>query len=94
LIDRVGAAGLRTLLLTVDTATLPNRENNVRAGFSTHLRPGLRLAWQGISHPRWTTGTFLRTIVRHGIPHCENSYATRGAPIISSNVARDFGRRD
>ncbi|MDC9835551.1 alpha-hydroxy acid oxidase [Rhizobium binxianense] len=94
LIDRVGAAGLRTLLLTVDTATLPNRENNVRAGFSTPLRPGLRLAWQGISHPRWTTGTFLRTIVRHGIPHFENSYATRGAPIISSNVTRDFGRRD
>ncbi|MBY5312304.1 alpha-hydroxy acid oxidase [Rhizobium leguminosarum] len=94
LIDRVGAAGLRTLLLTVDTATLPNRENNVRAGFSTPLRPGLRLAWQGISHPRWTTGTFLRTIARHGIPHFENSYATRGAPIISSNVARDFGRRD
>ncbi|NKK65692.1 alpha-hydroxy acid oxidase [Rhizobium leguminosarum] len=94
LIDRVGAAGLRTLLLTVDTATLPNRENNVRAGFSTPLRPGFRLAWQGISHPRWTTGTFLRTIVRHGIPHFENSYATRGAPIISSNVTRDFGRRD
>ncbi|MBY3134572.1 alpha-hydroxy acid oxidase [Rhizobium laguerreae] len=94
LIDRVGAAGLRTLLLTVDTATLPNRENNVRAGFSTPLRPGLRLAWQGISHPRWTTGTFLRTIFRHGIPHFENSYATRGAPIISSNVTRDFGRRD
>ncbi|MBY3464866.1 alpha-hydroxy-acid oxidizing protein [Rhizobium laguerreae] len=94
LIDRVGAAGLRTLLLTVDTATLPNRENNIRAGFSTPLRPGLRLAWQGISHPRWTTGTFLRTIVRHGIPHFENSYATRGAPIISSNVTRDFGRRD
>ncbi|MBX4895480.1 alpha-hydroxy acid oxidase [Rhizobium bangladeshense] len=94
LIDRVAAAGIGTLLLTVDTATLPNRENNVRAGFSTPLRPGLRLAWQGISHPRWTTGTFLRTIVRHGIPHFENSYATRGAPIISSNVTRDFGKRD
>ncbi|RUM05817.1 alpha-hydroxy acid oxidase [Rhizobium chutanense] len=94
LIDRVASAGIRTLLLTVDTATLPNRENNVRAGFSTPLRPSLRLAWQGISHPRWTTGTFLRTIARHGIPHFENSYATRGAPIISSNVTRDFGRRD
>ncbi|MBB4574316.1 alpha-hydroxy acid oxidase [Rhizobium lentis] len=94
LIDRVAAAGIGTLLLTVDTATLPNRENNVRAGFSTPLRPGLRLAWQGISHPRWTTGTFLRTIARHGIPHFENSYATRGAPIISSNVTRDFGKRD
>ncbi|MBB3979568.1 L-lactate dehydrogenase (cytochrome) [Rhizobium azooxidifex] len=94
LVDRVAAAGYETLLLTVDTATLANRENNIRAGFSTPLRPSIRLAWQGISHPRWTIGTFIRTIVRHGIPHFENSYATRGAPIIASNVMRDFGKRD
>lgn len=94
LVDRVAAAGFGTLLLTVDTATLPNRENNIRAGFSTPLRPSLALAWQGVSHPQWTIGTFLRTIARHGIPHFENSYATRGAPIIASNITRDFGRRD
>ncbi len=94
LVDRVAAAGFETLLLTVDTATLANRENNIRAGFSTPLRPSIRLAWQGVSHPRWTIGTFVRTIVRHGVPHFENSYATRGAPIIASNVMRDFGKRD
>jgi L-lactate dehydrogenase (cytochrome) len=94
LVDRVAAAGFKTLMLTVDTAALANRENNIRAGFSTPLRPGLRLAYQGVSHPRWTTGTFLRTILRHGIPHFENSYATRGAPIVSSSVMRDFGKKD
>ncbi|QSY95342.1 alpha-hydroxy-acid oxidizing protein [Rhizobium bangladeshense] len=94
LVDRVAAAGFKTLMLTVDTAALANRENNVRAGFSTPLRPGIKLAWQGLSHPRWTTGTFLRTILQHGIPHFENSYATRGAPIISSSVMRDFGKKD
>ncbi len=94
LLDRVAAAGFKTLMLTVDTAALANRENNVRAGFSTPLRPGLNLAWQGLSHPRWTTGTFIRTILRHGIPHFENSYATRGAPIISSSLMRDFGKKD
>ncbi|MFE0017867.1 alpha-hydroxy-acid oxidizing protein [Mesorhizobium sp. NPDC059054] len=94
LVDRVIAAGFRTLLLTVDTATLPNRENNIRAGFSTPLKPSLALLWQGLSHPSWTAGTFLRTIARHGIPHFENSYATRGAPIVSSTVTRDFGKRD
>lgn len=94
LIDRVASAGFQTLLLTVDTATLANRENNIKTGFSTPLRPGARLAWQGMSHPHWTINTFLRTIVRHGIPHFENSYSTRGAPIISSNVMRDFGKRD
>lgn len=94
LVDRVAAAGFKTLVLTVDTAALANRENNIRAGFSTPLRPSMRLAWEGISHPRWTLGTFVKTIARHGIPHFENSYATRGAPIIASNVMRDFGKKD
>lgn len=94
LVDRVANAGFGTLVLTVDTAALANRENNIRSGFSTPLRPSLRLAWEGVSHPRWTLGTFLRTIAQHGVPHFENSYATRGAPIIASNVMRDFGRKD
>ncbi|QKJ93693.1 alpha-hydroxy acid oxidase [Agrobacterium pusense] len=94
LVDRVAKAGFKTLVLTVDTAVLANRENNVRAGFSTPLRPSLRLAWQGLSHPAWTIGTFMRTIINHGVPHFENSYATRGAPIIASNVMRDFGKKD
>jgi L-lactate dehydrogenase (cytochrome) len=67
LLDRVEAAGFATLVVTVDTPVSGNRENNIRAGFSTPLRPGLRLAWEGI---------------------------TRGAPILSSTVTRDFGARD
>ena len=93
LIARVAAAGFQTLVITVDTPVSANRENNVRTGFSTPLRPSLRLAWDGISHPRWLFGTFLRTIVQHGMPHFENNYATRGAPILSSRVARDFADR-
>ena len=38
LVDRVARAGIRTLVLTVDTAVLANRENNLRSGFSTPLR--------------------------------------------------------
>ena len=63
-------------------------------GFSTPLRPSLRLAWQGMSHPSWTLGVFLRTVLTQGIPHFENSYATRGAPILAKSVMRDFGDRD
>src|SRR3546814_8478977 len=83
LIDRVAAAGVQTLVLTVDTPVQANRQNNVRAGFSTQLKPGLGLAYQGASHARWLLGTFLRTLARHGMPHFENNYATRGAPIPS-----------
>jgi L-lactate dehydrogenase (cytochrome) len=93
LVERVKRAGFQTLVVTVDTPVAANRENNVRAGFSTPLRPSLRLTWEGLSHPRWLTGTFTTTILRHGMPHFENNYATRGAPVLSPTVERDFSDR-
>jgi len=93
LIDRVKTAGYRTLVVTLDASIASNREQNIRAGFSTPLRPSVRLAWQGLTHPRWLFGTFVRTIVQHGMPHFENNHARRGAPILSANVLRDFSDR-
>jgi L-lactate dehydrogenase (cytochrome) len=94
LIDRVAQAGFKTLVVTVDVPVSANRENNVRNGFSTPLRPTPRLAWDGMIRPNWLLNTALRTLLNHGMPHFENSYATRGAPILSSELARDFGLRD
>lgn len=93
LVERIGKAGFQTLVLTVDTPVTPNPENFARAGFTSPLRPGLGLMWQGLSHPRWLFGTFLRTLARHGMPHFENNYARRGAPILSKSVTRDFADR-
>lgn len=94
LVERVARAGFRTLVVTVDVPMLGGREHYIRAGFSTPLRPSLRLAFDGLTRPRWLLGTFLRTLLRHGMPHFENSFATRGAPIIARNVMRDFSARD
>lgn len=94
LIDRVAAAGHTNLVVTVDVAVLANRENNIRAGFATPLKPSLRLAWDGMIRPRWTLGTWMRTFMSHGMPHFENSFAERGAPLLSSTVLRDFVARD
>lgn len=93
LLERVEAAGFQHLVVTLDTPVATNPENNRRAGFSSPLRPGLRLAWGGISHPRWLAGTFLRTLARHGMPHFENNYATRGSPIFSPHINRDISDR-
>jgi len=93
LIERAAQAAFATLVVTVDVPVWANRENNIRAGFATPLRPTVRLAWDGITHPRWLLGTFLRTLARHGMPHFENNYATRGAPILSSRVVREFSDR-
>lgn len=94
LVARVAEAGYRTLVLTADTAVLANRENNLRAGFSTPLRFTPRLLWDFGIKPRWLLTTFLQTLRRRGMPHFENSYAQRGAPIVSRQAARDFGRKD
>ncbi|MFD1555068.1 alpha-hydroxy acid oxidase [Paraburkholderia silviterrae] len=94
LIERVESAGFATLVITVDIPVWANRENNVRTGFSLPLRPSLRLAMDGLVRPRWLCGTFLRTLINHGMPHFENSFATRGAPMLSASAIRDTTGRD
>ena len=94
LVDRVAAAGFQTFVLTVDLPVPGNRENNVRNGFSMPLKPGLRLAWDGLTRPKWLAGTAGRTLMRHGMPHFENMDATRGPPILSRNLVRQVGKRD
>ncbi|MBV8525482.1 MAG: alpha-hydroxy-acid oxidizing protein [Acetobacteraceae bacterium] len=65
------------------------------AGLPKRVRASrLRLAWDGMIRPDWTLNTFLRTLLKHGMPHFENSYATRGAPILAKSVMRDFGAKD
>lgn len=94
LLDRIRQAGFGTLVVTADVPISGNRENNVRCGFSTPLRPSWKLAWQGATHPRWLCGTALRTLARHGMPHFENASAHRGAPILSRHAVREFDGRD
>ncbi|MFA7579230.1 alpha-hydroxy acid oxidase [Castellaniella sp.] len=93
LIERVGKANFEVLVITVDFPVSGNRENETRTGFSTPFKPGARLIWDGITHPRWLLFTWLKTLLTSGIPHFENNYAVRGAPIISKSVFRDFSGR-
>ncbi|MDD3797566.1 MAG: alpha-hydroxy acid oxidase [Novosphingobium sp.] len=94
MLDRVERAGYEVLVLTLDVPVHANRENLVRVGFTTPLRPSLRLAWDGLARPRWLAGTFARTLMRRGMLHFENSSAERGMPIIARDAARQFGQRD
>ncbi len=92
LVERVARGGFDTLVLTVDVAVLANRENNVRSGFNTPLRPTLRLAWDGIIRPRWLFGMFARTLLLHGMPHFENMGPR--VPLLSFTGKRERGLRD
>jgi L-lactate dehydrogenase (cytochrome) len=92
LTGRVANAGYDTLCLTVDVPVSANRENNVRNGFNAPLRPTLRLAWDGITRPRWLVGMLARTLLLHGMPHFENMGAR--VPLISRTGERDKMQRD
>ncbi|MEK6593555.1 MAG: alpha-hydroxy acid oxidase [Pseudomonadota bacterium] len=92
LVERVARAGYDTLVLTVDVQVAANRENNVRSGFYTPLRPTLRLAWDGLIRPRWLFGMLARTLILHGMPHFENMGPR--VPLISRTGERGRGRRD
>jgi L-lactate dehydrogenase (cytochrome) len=88
LIDRVAAAGYRHLVVTADVPVGGNRENLVRAGYTSPLRPTVKLAFDAITHPRWLFGTALRTLHRHGMPYYENSGAERGMAVFSNAATR------
>src|SRR6185503_10320323 len=63
LVERAQRSGFEVLVLTVDVQVAANRENNVRTGYSSPLKPSLRLAWDGLLRPRWLCGTFGRSIM-------------------------------
>src|SRR5215470_14469298 len=94
LVDRVAAAGFDTFVVTADVPVPANRENNVRSGFRIPLVITPRVVWQAATHPHWFLGTWMRTVINHGMPHFENMDATRGAPILSKDVVRNIGKRD
>ena len=94
LLDRVRAAGYEVLVVTLDVPVGANRENNLRNGFSMPVRPNLRLALDGLLHPRWLAGTLVRTLLRSGIPRFENFAAERGGWIISTPPGGQHAGRD
>lgn len=92
LLNRLKASGLGTLVVTADVPVPGNRENDVRNGYSSPLRPTPRLAAGALLRPRWLLGTFARTILKEGVPHFENFPAGR-APMLGFQPVRSH-RRD
>lgn len=93
LVDRAARAGFGTLVVTVDVAVRGSTEHYERAGFSSPLKPDLALLWGGITHPRWSLGTFMRTVLASGLPHFENSDNDKRIAVMARNVVREFSGR-
>ncbi|MET3466151.1 alpha-hydroxy acid oxidase [Variovorax atrisoli] len=54
IVERARADGYQALVLTVDVPVSGNRELDLRNGFRMPFRPTPRLAWDLVSHPRWS----------------------------------------
>lgn len=72
LVDRARAAGYEALIITVDTATAPNREYNARNGFDLPFSINRHNFVDLATHPRWVFGVMGRYLAASGMPYLEN----------------------
>ena len=85
LLARLRAAAVGVLVLTVDVPVPSKRDADQRLGFSIPLQPSLRLAVDGVRHPRWLLQTFAKTLLADGIPTLPNFGGDRtGRPIVAA----------
>jgi (S)-mandelate dehydrogenase len=78
LVDRAAAAGYRALVVTVDGLTFGKRERDLRNDFAPNeIRYTPKIVLDGLRHPRWLAGVWLRG----GVPRFENvvEFAPPGA---------------
>ncbi|MGE8321022.1 MAG: alpha-hydroxy acid oxidase [Comamonas sp.] len=94
LLERLERARIPVLVITIDTCVGANRENLQRLKFTVPFRPSWRLLADGLRHPRWTAGVFLKTVLGEGIPRFAN-LAHEGGPAITAEPPHGFrGERD
>lgn len=83
LVERVAAAGVEALMVTLDVPVAPNREFNRRNGFSFPFKSSPRALWDMAKHPRWLTGVIGKYYATTGMPEYESH------PGIADNVTLD-----
>lgn len=75
LLKRAKAAGIETLVVTVDVPIHSKRERNIRSGWVRPYKPTPAVVLEALRHPSWVAG-----YLRHGLPVMENflPYAPAG----------------
>jgi L-lactate dehydrogenase (cytochrome) len=94
IVQRLLKSGIEVLVVTSDTPVAANREHNQRNGFAMPFRPSWPLFWDGVRHPKWSYGVFLKTLCSDGIPRLSNLYEEIGPPITTEPAHGFRGGRD
>lgn len=87
-------AGFEALVLTTDIPVAGNREHNRRNRFEIPLKLSAANVLDGLLHPGWLSGVFLRTLLSSGIPRFQNLDVQVGGRIISPTLTAFRERRD
>ncbi len=95
ILDRVAAAGFRTLFVTVDTAVSGIRERDLRNGLRRLARPDLRILADLARHPRWCAGMardgLPTMMLAEGWPEAGRGYLVQAA-FLASQIDPGFDR--
>ena len=94
LVERARAAGYEALVVTVDGAVSPNREYNLRNGFTIPFTFTRKNITDVLMHPRWLLGVLAKYMMTTGMPRYENypseiKYKVTAAPMGRSQMKND-----
>ncbi|HUF79560.1 MAG TPA: alpha-hydroxy acid oxidase [Burkholderiales bacterium] len=93
LVTRARDAGFEALVMTTDVVVGGNREYNRRNSFEVPFRLDLGNMADGLLHPRWLAGVFLRTLLSSGVPRFQNLDVNTGGRITSPTLTEFRTRR-
>ena len=87
--QRLTAANIKTIVLTIDTCVGANRENNMRNHFTIPFKLSPRVRVDGLTHPAWSIQVFAKTLIKSGVPRFVNMYGATG-PMITESTPGGF----
>ncbi|HSQ02968.1 MAG TPA: alpha-hydroxy acid oxidase, partial [Burkholderiales bacterium] len=94
LVERARAAGYEALVVTVDGAVSPNREYNLRNGFTVPFTFTRGNVTDVLMHPRWLFGVLARYVLTTGMPRYENYPSDLRARITAKPMGRSMMKND
>ncbi len=94
LVQRAEAAGYKALLVTVDGVVSPNREYNLRNGFTIPFSFTRRNVVDVMSHPGWLLGVLAKYMMTTGMPRYENYPTELKAKMTAQPMGKSMMKND
>jgi isopentenyl diphosphate isomerase/L-lactate dehydrogenase-like FMN-dependent dehydrogenase len=94
LVQRAQAAGYKALLVTVDGVVSPNREYNLKNGFTIPFSFTRKNVTDVLRHPQWLLGVLAKYMTTTGMPRYENYPTELKAKMTAQPMGRSMMKND